>query len=87
MIDFLKKMNIFIEDSEQKELNSDEGSKEIKMVTGRVIHLARKYNKKQLKNLDLEKFCINRMTRIWKGHSAKIFRSFVEGKAINELFC
>ncbi len=80
-------MNFFTEKSEHKELDSDEGSKEVKMVAGRVIYLARKYNKKQFKNVDLEKFSINRLKRVWKGNSEKVFRSFVEGKAIKELFC
>ncbi len=42
-IDFLKNMNIFIEEREQL----DEGLKEMKILPGRVIYLARKYNKKQ----------------------------------------
>ena len=86
-IDFLKNMNIHIEDSKNKELDLDEGLKEMKIVAGHTIYLARKYNKKFFLNLDLEKFSINRITRIWKGYSEKIFRLFVEGKAMNELFC
>ena len=80
-------MNIFIEMSEHKQLDSSEGLKDMEIVAGRTIYLARKYNKKQVRNVDLEKFSINRIRRLWKGYSEKIFRSFVEGKAINELFC
>ncbi len=75
-----------IERSEHKELDSTEGLKEMKIVAGRAIYLAWKYNKKQFKSIDLEKFCINRIKRIWKGYSERIFRKFVEGKAMNELF-
>ncbi len=79
-------MSVFIENSEHKELDSDGGSKGAKIVAGRAIYLARKYNRKQFQNLDLEKFSINKIKRIWKGYSEEIFRSFVEGKAMNELF-
>ena len=59
----------------------------MEILPGRAIYVARKYNKNQFKNLDLEKFSINRIRRVWKGYSEKIFRLFVEGKAMNELFC
>jgi len=36
-------MNIFIEKSGHKELDSDEGLKEMKIVAGRAIYLAQKY--------------------------------------------
>ena len=80
-------MNVFIEKSEHKELDSDGGLKEAKIVAGHAIYLARKYNKKQCRNLDLEKLSINKIRRIWKGYSERTFRLFVEGKAMNELFC
>jgi hypothetical protein len=80
-------MSIFTEKPEHKELDSDEGLKETEILRGRTIYLARKYNKKQLLNLDLEKFSINTIIGIWKGYSEKIFRSLVEGKVMNELFC
>lgn len=35
----------------EKELDSDEGLKEMEIVTGRAIYLARQYNKKHLKML------------------------------------
>ena len=45
-IDFLKNMNIFIEKHEQKELDLNEGLKEMKIVPGCTIYLAIKYKKK-----------------------------------------
>jgi hypothetical protein len=45
-------MNAFIENAEQKELDLDEGLKEVKIVPGRAIFLAIKHNKKQFKNFD-----------------------------------
>jgi hypothetical protein len=86
-MDFLRNVNTFTEKSGHKELDSDKGSKEMEIVPCRAIYLARKYNRKQFKNVDLKNFSISRMRRIWKEHSEKMFRLFVEGKAMNELFC
>ncbi len=40
-------MNVCLGESEQKQLDLDEGTKEMKIVAGRAIFLAQKYNKKQ----------------------------------------
>lgn len=70
-------------DYEHEEFDLSKGSKKKNIVPGNAIYLARKCNKDQSKNIDLEKFNVNRIRKVWKNYSERQFRLFVEGKAVN----